>query len=124
MTNLTQLPIPLIHAPGSTLVLSDSIKLVGTVDWNLELELAPLSGSVSGRTRCAYLWEGGGEFLVLAPILPTDEGTFSIAGVPAGRGRIVKIDPTDTILDPREWETVQDVVVASRDGAEIRIVTD
>ena len=51
---------------------------------------------------------GDGDLLVLAPIQPSNSGGFSNAGVPVGRGRIVKIDQTE--IQDGKWRTADGVL--------------
>ncbi|NOT31018.1 MAG: carboxypeptidase regulatory-like domain-containing protein [Planctomycetes bacterium] len=84
--------------PGAMLVILDPVELVaGNQFWSLEFDTGALEGTLpsSGAAEALvfYRWQRGA-LACLAPLVPDAEGRFRCVRVPAGRGALVRYDPT------------------------------
>ncbi|MBI3844178.1 MAG: sigma-70 family RNA polymerase sigma factor [Planctomycetes bacterium] len=84
--------------------------------WRLDLRMGRLEGDAPPASAASFpafihVWVRGETLFCLTPVQPDANGHFSIARVPAGRGRIVRFDPQTATDDPREWPTVAEVDV-------------
>lgn len=84
--------------PNAMLVILDSVELAeGEQFWSLELDTGALEGMLpsfgGAQALDFYRWQRGA-LACLAPLVPDAEGRFRCARVPAGRGALVRYDPT------------------------------
>jgi hypothetical protein len=84
--------------PSAMLAILDPVELYeGTSFWSLELETGVLEGTLgaaSGEDELVfYRWQRGA-LQCFAPLVPGENGRFRCARAPAGRGALVRCDPS------------------------------
>lgn len=96
----------------------------GPTIWELDLELGSLSGEglepAEGPLPAAlYVWERG-EAKAYVQVIPDESGRFHLPLVPAGPGRLTRVDLQALDGDPAAFETLVEVEVPA--GGSARVV--
>ncbi len=110
---------------STNLRLSTELELVpGSTAWELDLELGSLSGEglepAEGPLPAAlYVWERG-ETKAYVQVIPDESGRFHLPLVPAGPGRLTRVDLQALDGDPAAFETLVEVEVPA--GGSARVV--
>jgi hypothetical protein len=96
-----------LGSPDGSLRLLDPVEVPeGETPWHLDLSLGRVEGTVAAAAgEWACVWEGERGRWAFAGIRPDAEGRFVIPAMPAGRARLVLLDPAARPRepDPRRW---------------------
>jgi hypothetical protein len=86
--------------PSATLLVRDALELFeGERHWSLDLATGALEGTLpAGEGLVFHRWQRD-SLECFAPLLPGDGGRFRRAGLPAGRGVLVRLDPNRPLSD-------------------------